>query len=585
MFPKVDRVRSRGKVYEYLRILESYRDSDGKSRHRLVANLGRLDVIGDQLEGLIKKLRRYCPTTFVTPDEIGNDEAVSWGQILVIRQLWEELELDRILAQLCQGRHRFDVGEYAFVLVANRLCQPKSEHGLARWLDSTYVCDRQGRRFLPDWLSVEEVTKKQRVKVSWSWLKRWYHTLDAVYKAKGAIEQELFLRLRDLFHLKVDLVFYDLTTLYFERREPTGELRRHGSMDKDGKPRNVKVLYGLVMVNGFPLASQVFAGNRSEKKTVKEVVEDLRERFQIRDVIFVADRGISSPDNRALLGSLESYHYLFAHRGRRDSCGQQWLSRATGPWLECGGGTRVNEVTRDEDSMRALVVESDERKAYEQALRQKSMGRAEEHLKKVAKAVSAGRVKKAAKIGARAARAMQKDKAFRYFSYRVDGDGQFSYWEDEKKLAAEMAQEGRYILTTDHPELTAEDAVLHYKELSDVEACFRNLKDVIEGRPIFHKTDPRVCAHLFIAHLGLLLLSHLRRRLDDAEVLLSPPDALAAAKSLGVSVLDLNGERKILAAGAKRDCRRVLAALGIENAQPPGSPRTPQAQPAAEEAM
>jgi len=571
MFPKVDRVRSGDKVYEYLRILESYRDRTGKCRHRVVANLGRLDVIANQLEDLIKKLRRYCPTTFVTPDEVGNDEAVTWGQILVIRRLWEELGLDGIIAGLCQGKHQFDVAEHAFVLVANRLCEPKSEHGLARWLDSTYVCDGHGGRFLPDWLPVDEVSREQRVKVSWSWLNSWYHTLDAVYQSKEAIEKELFLRLRDLFHLKVDLVFYDLTTLYFERREPKGELRRHGSIDKDGKPRNVKVLLGLVMVNGFPLASHVFAGNRSEKKTVPEIIQDLRERFGVGDVIFVADRGISSEENRQLLSSIESYQYLFAHRGRRDTKGQEWLHRATGRWEECGGGTRVQEVASGEEGVRVFVVESDDRKEYEQALRHKSMTRAEGHLHKVAAAVAKGQVKKAAKIGGRAAKALQKDKGFRYFSFRIDGDGQFEYWQDSAKLEAETIREGRYLLTTDHPKLTPQEAVLRYKELGNVEDAFRHLKDVIEGRPIFHKTDLRVCAHLFMAHLALLLLCHLRRRLDDAKVILSPTDALAATKSLGISVLDFNGERRILTAGAKRDCRRVLSALGIENTQPPGS--------------
>jgi hypothetical protein len=575
MFPKVDRVKSGDKVYEYLRVLESYRDRAGKCRHRVVANLGRLDVIADQLEDLIKKLRRYCPTTFVTPEEVGNDEAVTWGQILVLRRLWEELGLDGIIAGLCQGKHQFDVAEHAFVLVANRLCEPKSEHGLSRWLDSTYVCDRHGQRFLPDWLPVDEVSTEQRVKVSWPWLNSWYHTLDAVYRSKEAIEKELFLRLRDLFHLKVDLVFYDLTTLYFERREPTGELRRHGSIDKDGKPRNVKVLLGLVMVNGFPLASHVFAGNSSEKKTVPEIIQDLRERFGVGDVIFVADRGISSERNRQLLSSIESYQYLFAHRGRRDRKGQEWLHRATDSWQECGGGTRVQEVASGQKGVRVFVVESDDRKEYEQALRQKSMTRAEEHLRKVAEAVAKGQVKKAAKIGGRAAKASQKDKAFRYFSYRVDGDGLFEFWQDAKKMEAETVREGRYLLTTDHPELTPREAVQHYKELGDVEDAFRHLKDVIEGRPIFHKTDPRICAHLFVAHLALLLICHLRRRLDDAEVLLSPTDALAAAKSLGISVLDFNGKRRILAAGAKRDCRRVLSALGIEDTQPPGGKEGP----------
>lgn len=571
MFPRVDRVRSGQRVYEYLRVIESYRDRKGACRHRVLGNLGRLDLIGEQIEDLIDRLRRFCPGAYVRPSEIGNDESVSWGQILVLRRLWQELELDLIIERLCQGRHDFEVAEYAFVLVANRLCKPKSEHGLARWIDSTYVCDRHGRRFLPEWLAEAVVTREQRVKVSPAWLASWYRTLDAVYGAKREIEKELFLRLRDLFHLKVDLVFYDLTTLYFERQEPKGELRRHGSMDKDGKPRNVKVLLGLVMVNGFPLASHVFAGNRSEKKTVPEIIADLRERFGVGEVIFVADRGMSSEANRQLLSSIESYHYLFAHRGRRDSKGQQWLHGVGGVWRECGPGTRVQEVPSGEERVRVFVVESDERSEYEEALRQKSLERAEAHLQKVTRAVADGRLKNAAKIGARAATALEKDKGYRYFSYRVDGDGQFEYWRDEQKMEAETIREGRYILTSDHPTLTPEEAVRHYKELGDVEESFRNLKDLIEARPVFHKTDRRACAHLFIAHLAMLMLCHLRRRLERSDLVMSPRDALEAVQSLGVSVLDINGETKILAAGAKGDCRRVLNALDINDSQPPGS--------------
>jgi len=242
-------------------------------------------------------------------------------------------------------------------------------------------------------------------------------------------------------------------------------------------------------------------------------------------------------------------------------------------------------VTSGEDGLRVFVVESHERGEYEEALRQKSLERAEAHLQKVARAVANGRLKNAAKIGARAAKALEKDKGYRYFSYRVDGDGQFNYWRDEQKMEAETSREGRYILTTDHPTLTAEEAVQHYKELGDVEENFRNLKDLIEGRPVFHKTDPRACAHLFIAHLAMLMLCHLRRRLDRSDLVMSPRDALEAAQSLGVSVLDLNGKTQVLAAGAKRDCRRVLSALQIDNTQPPGSCRSVASRTRAETLM
>jgi transposase len=144
--------------------------------------------------------------------------------------------------------------------VANRLCEPRSEHGLARWLEHTFVCDRRGRRWKPDWLPAQQITEKQQVKVRFEQLNRWYRTLDALLAAKEQIEEVLYLRVRDLFSLKVDMVFYDLTSLYFCRRSPKERLRRHGA-SKDGKPRQVQILLGVVMANGWPIAHHLFPGN------------------------------------------------------------------------------------------------------------------------------------------------------------------------------------------------------------------------------------------------------------------------------------------------------------------------------------
>jgi len=570
LFPRISRVKVGEKCYEYLRVVESFRDEKGRMRQRNVANLGRLeDLAGGKLDALVEKLRRFCQKDFVLPQEIASKESVSWGQVLVARHLWDELGLGGIVKRRCQGDQAFDVAEQAFVLVANRLSEPSSEHGLARWLEHTYVCDRKGERFVPRWLPPEEVTKEQRVKVHWDWLEPWYKTLDAVYEQKKEIEKDIYLRLRDLFSLKVDFVFYDITSFYLERREPVGKLRRHG-YSRDGKPRDVQVLLGTVMVAGLPLAAQVFEGNRADRKTVREVVEDIRDRFGLKNVVFVADKGMTSPANVELLQSLQEFHYLLGHPGRRDQDAQTWLkSLQEERWLEGARGTRVQEVPSGQPGVRVFIAESEVRKAYEVQLRARSMARAEAHLKKVATAVAKGRLKRVDKIGARAARALQRDKGHRYFSYRVPAEGQFEYAIDNDKLQAETLHEGRYILTTDQPDLDPREALKRYKELSDVEDGFRSLKDLIRARPIYHRRDERICAHLFIAQLAFLLLRQLRHRLEQANLPLSPRDALAAAKSLGVSILEVNGKTQVLPSSAKRDARRVFTALGVQTLTPP----------------
>jgi len=225
------------------------------------------------------------------------------------------LNLDEVLREHCQTtRQKFDVTETAFVLAANRLCEPGSEHGLARWLEHTFVCDRQGHRWEPDWLPAEQITKQHRVKVRHQQLNRWYRTLDALLAGKKEIEKALYFRVRDLFNVKVDMVFYDLTTTYFCRKSPVGKLRRHGQC-KDGKPRQVHVLLGVVMANGFPIAHHVFPGNTAEKKTLQDVLLDLEIRFGLRRVMVVSDRGLVSPENLKFL-SQTRLHYLLGIPGR-----------------------------------------------------------------------------------------------------------------------------------------------------------------------------------------------------------------------------------------------------------------------------
>ena len=188
-------------------------------------------------------------------------ESLTCGKVLLARHLWEQLGLGRIVASRCKSaRRKWDVAETVFVLVANRLTDPGSEHALARWLENTYVPDRNGNRWLPEWLPADAVTKQQRVRVRSRQLQKWYRTLDALLAGKEDIEQDLYRRVCDLFSLKVDMVFYDVTSTYFARRRPKGELRRHG-VSKDGRPRNVQIILGVVMANGWPISHHIFPGN------------------------------------------------------------------------------------------------------------------------------------------------------------------------------------------------------------------------------------------------------------------------------------------------------------------------------------
>src|SRR5215471_11483578 len=180
MFLRVARAPSgkTGVKHEYVRVVEAYRDHEGKTRHQTIINLGRKD--------------------------------------LVAAHLWRELGLEKTIDTL-SAADRADaasLSDRALVLVANRLVAPSSEHALAQWLESDFICDRRGRRFLPAWRedAQRKASRMPRVRVEMRQLQQWYRTIDQLLASKGKIELELFVHLRDLFSLQVDLVFYERTT-------------------------------------------------------------------------------------------------------------------------------------------------------------------------------------------------------------------------------------------------------------------------------------------------------------------------------------------------------------------------------------
>lgn len=571
MFPQVVKVRSGPRTYEYLRILESYREG-GVSKHRVIANLGRVDKLEGKLDALVQSLSKYCRERLVAPSQVTCDDAVAWGPILVARHLYDQLGLGQIVRTHCQGRRDFDVGETAFVLIANRLTDPRSEHGLARWLERYYVCDGSGVRWNPAWLPEERVTKEQRVRVRSGQLNQWYRTLDALLSAKSEIEKALYLKVRDLFSLDVDMVLYDITSTYFERRRPKGELRRHGK-SRDGKPRNVQVLLGVVMANGFPIAHHVFAGNTPDKATFQSTLTDLEDRFGLRRVLVVGDRGFVSEGNLAFLTEEDrEMRYLLGIPGRRCEESAAVLDRVREEaWKTVDDTNRVQEVTLETPNVRYFVVESQERKAYEQEQRERSMELVAEALGKVEAAVKRGNPKRPVKIAARAERAICRNHAKRYYSYDIPGPGAFHFYLDPDKLHAETRREGIYIIKTNDMTLTPKQSVGLYKQLSDVEWAYRDLKDVIRMRPIYHRRDDRIQAHLLVATLALFLKRTLEHQLDAKNLYLTPTEAFAALHSMGISVLDFNGQTKHLTSGGGRDARRVLKALDITQLSPLGT--------------
>jgi transposase len=577
---------SSGAVHEYVRIVGSVREN-GKVKQKVIANLGRRDTLQavlpllnrflkgeDDQRQLARELGRQGPLEVV--------DASTWGPTLVTRHLfgqlglWQLLDAGRRWPKLLPGEDPDDDWvSRVLALIANRLTRPSSEHALAGWLETDYVCDRDGRRYVPCWKA------QRRVQVDFTQLQRWYRTLDHLLLNKDHIEVALYERLRTLFEFTPDLVLYDLTSSYFEGHGPS-ELAQHG-YSRDGKPRNVQVVVGMVMVAGWPIAHHVWAGNTRDSVTVKQVVEDLEGRFDFRRIVFVGDRGMVTESNLKLLREQDGHGFLVGMTRRRNPEAELLIDRVDNSrWLDCPPGinarekkdpprTRVQEVPCDRAGVRVFVVDSDDRRAYEERQRTQAMKRVRAALEKLQTRVTQGRLKQPEKIGAAVERVLQRHHGYRYYAWELN-DGRLEISEHPVNLPREKKYEGKYLIQTDQAGITPQEAVAHYKDLSEVERAFRSLKDPLGMRPIWHRAQRRVKAHIFVAALAFLIERMLERALKDAGVSLSAQSAWEALQTIRHVQFRVDGQLRNGTTPGSSRARQVLQALKLTDHRPPQPP-------------
>jgi len=562
--------------HSYLRLVESFRQGD-KVKQRVVAHLGRKDLLAPHLDSLVRLLQaEQASPRWISAEQLSTPQAWTWGPLLGASALFGQLGLGPILdgPRRCL-RHGQPLSERVFPLVANRLTRPGSEHALAQWLEDFYVCTGEGSRWVPQW------KRWRRVKVSFEQLRLWYQTLDDLVAQKARIEKEIYLQLRNLFSLRADLVFYDITSTYFEGTGPA-ELGRFG-YSRDGKPRNRQILIGVVMMDGWPIAHHVFAGNRLDQTTVGEVLDDLRKRFELGRVVFVGDRGMVNVKNLEKLRKQQWGYVVGLQRRRRQNI-YEYIQEAEkqGQWQDCPVGitageqatppkTRVQEVPGKEPGVRVFVVHSEEREQYERGMRQLSMERARQELEALQQRVEKGDLKEPEKIGAAAARCLRKHHGYRYFDWKLQ-KGKLDFFEHPVQLKREKAYEGKYVLQTEEAGLSAVEVVGVYKDLNEVERGFAHLKHVLDVRPVCHRRDSRVQAHVFVAALAFLLDRAMEKKLRQAGSALSSPFAWRALESVRCVEVEMTTGRKRCVTRGSQHATEVLQALGITQLNPPRPP-------------
>jgi len=441
-----------------------------------------------------------------------------WGACWLALELWCALGLDRFwAARLERSRKGTRWDQVLFVLVAYRLIAPGSEWRLHREFFE--------RSALGDLLGGDASLAESHVL---------YRCHDLLLEHKQAVFDHLVGRWRDLFNASFDVLLYDLTSTYFEADPPfpEGDKRRHG-YSRDHRGDCVQVVIALVVTpEGLPLAYEVLAGNTSDSRTLKGFLARIEAQYGKARRIWLMDRGVPT---EAVLAEMRQadppVQYLVGTpKGRLTRLEKDLVAK---PWTAARPGVQVKLLA--EDGELYIFAQSADRVAKERAMRRRQMRWLWTRLSQLA----GMRLKREELLMRLGAARKQAPTAWRLMMVEVAAThASFSFRLDRAKLRRTRRREGRYLLRTN---LTGDDPAKLwelYLQLVAVEEAFKNLKGDLAVRPIFHQTEARIEAHIFIAFLAYCLHVTLGRRLHALAPGLTTRSALA--KFAAVQMIDLH---------------------------------------------
>lgn len=559
MFIKIRRRRHASKTHEYVDIVESSR-VDGKVVQRILGTLGRREDLPPQkIDRLIEHLRKLASPEGLRGIHLGEMEIRAvreHGVVLVAHQLWQELGLDKLLAGIPQSQG-VPVQEAVFRMVVNRLCDPQSKLGLVDWTDQRGNLHR-GWQGQVQWPSGNaELDHNQYLRV-----------MDRLHPHRQELEDQLFARITDLLSLPLRLIFYDLTSTYFEG-EGVCELAEYG-YSRDHRGDRAQVVIGLAVTQeGLPITHRVFPGSTVDVTTLEPMSEELQRRFGLQDPVLVADRGMFSADNVAAL-ALSGQRYILALRSRQQAEGQLAVDLA-----ELAGLARPRDVNAEWQwrevemlpGLRHLVVYSAFKAQHDFEVRDRRLRRAVADLRRLQTQARADKLS-ASRLIERVTKILSQHKCARYFTYQA-APGRLSFRLDREQYSQQRRHDGVFVLESNHPTLTTAEIVQSYRQLMEVERAFRVLKSLVKVRPIYHYRDRRVETHIFICFLAYLLAKVLEQRLRAAGLTLSVAHALETMRRL--QAVEHTWEDQALVVKATKpdpEVAAILSALGLRSGNP-----------------
>jgi transposase len=569
VYVRIRRRKHAATSYDYVDIVESRRFGK-KVVQTTLGSLGRRDQLSpEKVDALIEHLRKLASPEGHRGVLLGELEITAireYGAVLVARQLWQELGLDRLIEQLPQPAG-LPLEEAVFRMVAGRLCHPTSKLGLVDWVDERGHLHR-GWQSQVEWPSGQpELDYHQFLRA-----------MDLLHPHRQAIEDQVFSRVTELFSLPLNLILYDLTSSFFEG-DGVCELAAFGHSRDHRQDRRQIVLGLAVTQEGLPIMQRVFPGNTNDITTLGPIAEELRRRFGLPEPVLVGDKGMFSDRN---LEALEQsrFRYVLSLRDRSDAEGEDAIQLAFKSGLSIPRGPKAlgpqPSWARTEYSFvevqllpgaRHLVVYSPHKALHDFEVRQRRLERSREALARLQK--QAAKLKLSQKtIIERATRILVENKSTQYFSYVAEKSG-FSFWLRRDVYRRQRRHDGLFVLRSNHSGMSPKEILEAYLQLQEIERCFRVIKSVLKLRPIYHHRDRRVETHVFLTYLAFLLAKSLEQKLKAAGLEVS--FAWALEQLLRLKAVEHTWERQAVVVRRNRldaEVQAILNALGIRLSNP-----------------
>jgi transposase len=450
------------------------------------------------------------------------------------------------------------------LLVVNRLLEPGSEFRVHRqWFDQTAMAELLGTDFA--------VAAKDRL----------YRCLDRLLEHKQELFQHLRQRWQDLFTTQFEVLFYDLTSTYFEGEAEEIEKAKRG-YSRDHRPDCLQVIIALVITpEGFPLAYEVMDGNTSDRTTLRGFLDHIEKAYGKARRVWVMDRGIPT---EALLAEMRDparqvFYLVGTPKGRVHQHEKKWLDL---PWQQVRESVQVKLYEHEGELY--VLAKSEGRQAKENAIRRKRLARLLRKLRVMRKSLPK-RDQLLLRIGAAKKEA---GRAFGFVTIRVPKADEevtrqtFTFATNKKKLRQAEQRDGHYLLRSN---LTGEDpGVLweRYIQLTQIEAAFKAMKSDLGLRPIYHQLGHRVEAHILIAFLAYCLLVTLKNRLQALAPGLTPRavlETLAPMQMLDVTFPTTDGRRLVMPRYTQPTPEQKLLLHKLQLSLPDQPPPRIQVQP------